>query len=92
MFGGIIHILSVYLITTDPECQAVCCQILGYINITIAHWGEVSPVSGPQLWAILHDIHFKKSDNPRLAQVIGSALQQLCNHQSKAAHRTCSIS
>lgn len=78
MLAGIICISSVYLITTDAEYQAVCCQILGSINITLAHWGGIQPISGPKPCALLYGIHFNKLDNPRLVQVIGSALQQMC--------------
>ena len=77
-FAGIICISSVYLITTDTEYQTVCRQILGSINITVAHWGGIQPISGPKLWAALHGIRFNELDNPRLVQVIGSALQQMC--------------
>lgn len=41
-----------------------------------AHWGWIQPE--PKLRVALHDIHFKKLDNPGLGPVTGSALQQMC--------------
>lgn len=41
-----------------------------------AHWGGIQPEC--KLRAALHDIHFKKLDNPGLGLLTGSAVQPTC--------------
>lgn len=76
LFGGIICVSSVYLITTDPEYQPACCQILERVSIMLTHWGGIQAVFGPSLWE-----NIRKWNNPRLIQVIWNQsiifLQQL---------------
>lgn len=48
VFGGICCFSSVLLITTDTECETMCCQTLGSINIIPAHWAGIQPISGPK--------------------------------------------
>lgn len=62
VFGGICCFSSVLLITTDTECETMCCQTLGSINIIPAHWAGIQPISGPKPGEFfLQDIHFKRT-------------------------------
>lgn len=76
-FGGICCFSSVLLITTDTECETVCCQTLVSINIIPARWAGIQPISGPKLGEMFYKTFIlKESHNLRTVQVIVSIFQQ----------------
>lgn len=89
-FGGICCFSSVLLITTDTECETVCCQTLVSINIIPAHWAGIQPISGPKLGEMFYKTFIlKEPHNLRTVQVIISVLQQICCQTMNL--RLCSV-